>query len=64
LPGALASSLPERRAGALGQDGLQVVAIGGCLQERLAADGQPEPADATGHDVGPALQEVDRREKV
>ncbi|HVD58771.1 MAG TPA: hypothetical protein VNC17_18155 [Thermoleophilaceae bacterium] len=43
---------------------MQVAAVRGSLEERLAADGQADPTDATGLDVGAALEEVDRREQV
>ena len=49
------------RAGALGHDGAELVGCGGGLEHQLATDGEAEAADAAFLDVGPALQERDRR---
>ena len=60
-----AAQLADRAdGGALGDDGLHVLAVGRGLKESLAANGQSEASDAIGLDVGPALQEVDRGEQV
>ena len=64
LPGTLRNSPTERALALLRDHCLHVLTVSGRLQEGLAADRQPEPADATGLDVGTSLQEVDRGEQV
>jgi hypothetical protein len=51
-------------AGALGDDGLQLVRLRRRLQERLAADGEPEPSDAVGVDVVAPAQVRKRPEQI
>ena len=46
---------------ALGDDRLERVRLGGGLEHQLAADREPDSADAIGIDVGPLAQERDRR---
>ena len=56
-----AGSSPTERAVAPSETtGLQVLAVGRRLQKGLAADGQPDAADATRLDVRAAREERDR----
>ena len=48
-------------AGALGDDGLELIGLGRGLEHQLAADRQADPADAVGVHVRALLEEADRR---
>ena len=60
----VANSLHGADAGALRGDGGQAAVLGRGLDHQLAADGQAEPADPVGVDVGARPQVGDRRLEV